>query len=132
MNSSQRTTVSAVYLLEDAVGTGSDCSMTMRAHHTQVLRCGAEGRCGWTWSASAPLAPGCLIRISLPAIESGQDVKACRREETAAIRRGPITFEQGETMMNILEMRSQVIGGGDFEKRTKSLEPQAARGRHNP
>ena len=57
----------------------------------------------------SPARRDAYIRLSLPKIETAQDVDRAAEQVTQAIKRGKITPEQGATMMNILAMRSRVI-----------------------
>ncbi len=80
-----------------------------------------------------PARRDAYVRINLPKIENAQDVACAAEKVTQAIQRGKITPAHGETMMNILEMRSRVIERGDFEKRIQNLEQEAAaRGQRKP
>ena len=81
----------------------------------------------------SPARRNAYVRISLPKIENAQDVGRAAAKVTQSIQRGKMTPEQGETMMNILEMRSRIIELGDYEKRIQDLEQEsAARGERKP
>ena len=74
----------------------------------------------------SPARRDACIRLSLPKIETAQDVGLAAEKVTQAIQRGKITPEHGAKMMNILEMRSRVIERSELEKRIQNLEQEAS------
>lgn len=62
------------------------------------------------------------IRLSLPRIKTAQDLEKAAEKVTQAIGRGRIAPAEGETMMNILDIRSRIIEKGQYESRLEKLE----------
>jgi DNA replicative helicase MCM subunit Mcm2 (Cdc46/Mcm family) len=75
------------------------------------------------------ISPACrdaYIRMSLPPMRTAQDIDKAAEKVTQAIRRGAVTPADGETMMNIFEMRSRIIETAQLENRIEKLEQDKA------
>ena len=66
------------------------------------------------------------IRMSLPRIQTAQDLEKAAEKVTQAIGRGRIAPAEGETMMNIFEIRSRIIEKAHWESRLEKLEGNMA------
>jgi len=74
----------------------------------------------------SPARRDAYIRMSLPPMRTAQDINKAAEKVTQAIRRGTITPADGETMMNIFEMRSRIIETAQLEDRIEKLEENKA------
>ena len=74
----------------------------------------------------SPARRGALIQMNLPPIRTAQDVDRAAEKVTQAIRRGKLTPAEGGTMMNVLEGRSRIIVGAQFEGRLQKVEEKMA------
>jgi hypothetical protein len=54
----------------------------------------------------SPARRGTCIRLNLPSIRSAQDLNQAAERVAQAIKKGKVTPGEGETLMNILEIRS--------------------------
>jgi predicted DNA-binding protein (UPF0251 family) len=60
------------------------------------------------------------IRMSLPRIRTAQDLEKAAEKVTQAIGRGRVAPAEGETMMNIFEIRSRIIEKASMKAALKS------------
>lgn len=74
----------------------------------------------------SPARQDAFIRMSLPPIQTAQDVDKSAEKVTQAIRRGNITPVEGGRLMNILETRLRMIEKVQWENRLERLEDNMA------
>lgn len=62
------------------------------------------------------------IRMSLPAIDTLQDLERAAEKVLQGIGRGKMRLEEGEPLMRMLESRSRLIATAELEQRLEKLE----------
>jgi hypothetical protein len=79
-----------------------------------------------------PARRAASIRLSLPRIQTAQDLENAAEKVTQAIGRGKIAPAEGETMTNIFEIRSGILEKGQYESRLEKLEESMAAADRHP
>jgi predicted DNA-binding protein (UPF0251 family) len=69
------------------------------------------------------------VRLSLPRVQTAQDLEKAAEKVTQAIAHGRITPAEGEKMMNVLEIQSRIIQNSQYESRLEKLEESMAASR---
>ena len=80
----------------------------------------------------SPARRGAYITMNLPAIRTAKDLDKAAEKVTQAVRRGELTPTEGETMMNLFEIRSRIMLGVQLESRIEEMEKNMAANKTRP